>query len=139
MIKFYISWLYKYHIFISITFIFFDILHKDVLYFFVTLPIEKMYSVVPEVVKFPFLSSCSKSYIIFLLFPFPIFLDKNNDPTVQRLWDHPSYSFHKASSLVTIFIPLYDRIFFHLLLDFNYRLHMISFTNIQILLKRRYP
>ena len=38
-------------------------MHKDVLYFFVTLPIEKMYSVVPEFVNFPFLSSYSKSYI----------------------------------------------------------------------------
>lgn len=84
----------------------------------------------------------SLSLILFLCNKINLFALKEyffKNPTSKRLWDHPSYSFHKVSSLVTIFIPLYDRIFFHLLLDFNYRLHMISFTNIQILLKRRYP
>ena len=77
----------------------------------------------------------SLSLILFLCNKINLFAPKEyffKNPTAKRLRDHPSYSFHKASSLVTIFIPLYDRIFFYLLLDFNYRLHMISFTNIQI-------
>lgn len=56
----------------------------------------------------------SLSLILFLCNKINLFAPKEyffKNPTAKRLWDHPSYSFHKASSLVTIFIPLLVKLY----------------------------
>ena len=56
----------------------------------------------------------SLSLILFLCNKINLFVPKEffkKNPTAKRLRDHPYYSFHKVSSLVTIFIPLLVKLY----------------------------